>query len=262
MVNQLVSPRKGEPVKRRYKTMLDKTFKTAVLHLIETNYGGLGGGRKLAELLADDVDTLASTFFVSREFVKPGQMVISAVAKSDKPRVGKTIRETQLKPVVVTVYSEEEMMKWIAGTTNLELKKQRMARILRDVFECGGVLHLGDIALLHLCRVSTAAKYVHDYEREHNTVLPYRGTVHDLGPTTTHKEWIIGEYLKGKSHSQIKAETGHSTTSISAYIKGYRRVMILKKYFSQDDIAFITGLSKKLVGQYLKIGEQQNGRVI
>ena len=214
-MTRVVTPRKGEPVKRQYKTMLDKTFKTAVLHMIETNYGGLGGGRKLAELLAEDVDTLASTFFVPREFVRPGQMVINAVAKSDKPRVGKSIRETQLKPVVVTVYSEEEMRQWIAGTTNVELKKKRMARILQDVFECGGVLHLGDIALLHLCRVATAAKYVHDYERDHDTVLPYRGTVHDLGPTTSHKEWIVDEYLKGKSHSQIKAETGHSTTSIS-----------------------------------------------
>lgn len=256
------APRKREPVRQQYKTLLDRNFKTAVLHLIETNYGGLGGGRKLAELLAEDVNALASRFFVSRKFVKPGQMVVIGVARSDKPRVGKSIRETELRPVVVTVYSRKEMKQWVNGGGNQDLRKLRMARILREAFAQGSVLHLGDIALLHLCRVGTAAKYIHDYERENNTVLPYRGTIHDLGPTTTHKEWIVDEYLQGKSHSQIKSETGHSTTSISNYIKAYRRVMILRKRFSKDDISFITGLSGKLIEQYLKIGKKHDWKVI
>lgn len=258
------SPAAGPPEngKPRYHAMLSKNFKTAVFHLIATQYGSLGGGRKLAELLARDVDTLASQFFVSREFVRPGQMVLNAIDKSDRPRVGKTIRETKLKPVIVTLFSEEELKRWVKGEKNTELKKQRLARILKEAFEEGGVLQFGDLALIQLCGDRTAASYVHAYEQEHETVPPYRGTIHDLGQTTTHKRWIVGKYLEGKPYSTIKAETRHSTASISRYVKGYRRVVLLSKHFNQADISFITGMSKRLIKQYLKIGKEHNWKVL
>ena len=252
-------PGNGRP---RYHAMLSKNFKTAVLHLIETGYGCLGGGKKLAELLAKDIDSLASRFFVSRDFVKPGQLVLNAIAKSDKPRVGKTIRETPLKPVIVTLFSDDELKNWVNGVKNKEMKKQRLARILKEAFEDGGVLQFGDLALIQLCNDRTAARYVHAYEQEHGTVLPYRGTVHDLGQTTTHKRWIVGKYLEGKPYSSIKAETSHSTASIGRYIKGYRRVVLLSRYFNQADISFLTGMSKRLIKQYLKIGKEHNWKVL
>ncbi len=256
------SEMKGRGSLPQYPSMLEKNFKNAIFHLIENSYGSLGGGKKLAELLAKDVDALASKFFVSREFIKPGQMVINAVCKSDRPRVGKRMRDTEIKPVVVTLFTEEETKDWINGAKKRDMKKKRMARILNEAFEAKGVLHLGDLALIHLCCRSTAAKYVHSNEAENQTVLPYRGTIHDLGPTMTHKKLIVEKYLNGKSNEQIKNETDHSTTAICNYIRGYRRTIILRKSFSAGETAFITGMSKRLVGQYLKIGEKHNWKVI
>ncbi len=254
---------KCESRKPSYSSMLEKTFKNAVFHLVQTEYGNLGGGKKLSELLAKDIDTLASNFFVSRDYIKPGQMVLNAVCKNDKPRVGKTMRETKLKPVVVTLFTEEKMRDWINGKKKRELKKDRSARILSESFEGDdGVLHIGDLSLLHLCSVSTAAKYVHEYEKEHGVVLPYRGTVHDLGPTVTHKEWIVKKYLEGKTYRQIKTETSHSIAAISNYIRGYRRVVLLHRTFSEGEIPFITGMSRRLVEQYLKLGEDNSWKVI
>jgi uncharacterized protein DUF1670 len=252
---------KGRGGKPQYPSLAEKNFKNSVYHLIESSYGSLGGGKKLSELLAKDIDVLASNYFVSRDFVKPGQMVINAVCKSDKPRVGKTIKDTETKPVVVTLFCEEDTKEWINGASKRDLKKTRMARILKEAFEDEGVLNLGDLSLIHLCCVSTAGRYVHAYEEENETILPYRGTVHDLGPTMTHKELIVEKFLSGKTHAQIKRETDHSTVSISNYIRGYRRVVTLRNIFDNIEISFITGMSKRLVKQYLKIGEKHDWRV-
>jgi len=243
--------------------MTEKTFKNAVFHHIESNYGNLGGGRKLSELLAADIDELASKFFVSREHVKPGQMVLTVVSKSDTPRVGKRMQDTETKTVVVTLISEEEMKQWIDGTRKTVLKRNRMARIANEAFKQIGVVSLGDLSLIQLCGVGTTSKYIHRYEEEQDVVLPYRGTIHDLGPTMTHKEVITEQVLNGKSHEQIKDATGHSTKAICNYVKGYRRVVLLhNKGYPEDDIAFITGMSKKLVKQYLKLGERHNWKVM
>lgn len=260
-MNKVTSKMDGNKVTSQYPSMLEKNFKNSVYHLIEGGYGSLGGGKKLAELLAGDINDLASRFFVPRDFVKPGQMVINAVCKSDTPRVGKTMRDTKIKPVVVTLFTDEETKDWINGTKKRDLKKSRMARILAEAFEDEGVLHLGDLSLIHLCCVSTAGRYVHEYEDENETILPYRGTIHDLGPTMTHKELIVEKYLSGKTHEQIKRETDHSTVAISNYIRCYRRVVILQKSFTGDEISFITGMSKRLVTQYVKIGEKHHWRV-
>lgn len=246
-----------------YAAMVEKTFKNAVFHHIESNYGNLGGGKKLSDLLATDIDELASKYFVSREFIKPGQMVLSVVCKSDTPRVGKRMKDTEIKPVVVTLISEEEMRQWLDGTSKAILKKNRMARIATEVFEQVGVVSLGDLSLIQLCCVNTTSKYVHRYEKEQDIVLPYRGTIHDLGPTMTHKEVITDQVLNGKSHSQVKAATGHSTKAICNYVKAYRRVVLLRNSgYPEEDISFITGMSKKLVKQYLKLGEKHNWKVV
>lgn len=243
--------------------MAEKTFKNTVFHHIESNYGNLGGGKKLSELLATDIDNLASRFFVPREHVKPGQMVLTVVSKSDTPRVGKRMQDTEVKPVVVTLISEEEMRQWIDGTSKTVLKRNRMARIANEVFEQIGVVSLGDLSLIQLCGVGTTSKYIHRYEREQDVVLPYRGTIHDLGPTMTHKEVITEQVLNGKSHEQIKNATGHSTKAICNYVKGYRRVVLLhNKGYPEEDISFITGMSRKLVQQYLKLGEKHNWKVM
>jgi len=195
---------KGRGSRQSYPSMAEKTFKNAVFHYIESNYGNLGGGRKVSELLAVDIDNLASRFFVPREHVKPGQMVLTVVSKSDTPRVGKRMQDTETKPVVVTLISEEEMKQWINGTSKTVLKRNRMARIANEAFEQIGVVSLGDLSLIQLCGVGTTSKYIHRYEREQDVVLPYRGTVHDLGPTMTHKEVITEQVLNGMSHEQIK----------------------------------------------------------
>ena len=103
---------------------------------------------------------------------------------------------------------------------------------------------------------------MHSYEEEHELILPYRGTIHDLGRTISHKEKIVKMYLEGKSYEKIKQETGHSIQAISNYIRGYRRVVLLSENYEEEEISFLTGMSKSLVREYLKIAKENGWKVI
>ena len=238
--------------------MGEKTFKNAVMELVQSQYGSLGGGRRLSELLADDVSKLAGQFFLPKEFVRTGQLVLTAVCKSDKTKVGKRMADTKLKPVTVNLFTDEELQMWISGTRVRHLKMMRMSRILKEVYEQGGVLSLNDLSLIQLCCLETTGRYVHTVENENNIVLPYRGTVHDLGRGVTHKAEIVRLHLQGMAGPDIERKTDHSGEACDNYIRGYRRVALLHQRFKPEDIPFLSGMSPSLVKEYIKLGEMYN----
>lgn len=241
-----------------YPSMVDKTFKNAVMELIQSQYGSLGGGNRLSNMLASDVSKLADRFFLSKDFVRAGQLVLTVVCESERPRVGKRMTNTKLKPITVNLFTDKEIHDWISGVGNLELKKKRMARILKEAYGQGGVLSLGDLSLIHLCTPNTAGRYVHAVEKETNTVLPYRGTVHDMGRGVTHKAEIVELYLRGMATPEIGRKTAHSLEACDNYIRGYRRVALLHQRFGMEEIPFLSGMSPSLVKEYIKLGEKYN----
>ncbi len=253
-MNNLPSATKGRG--SSYSAMGEKTFKNAVMELIQSQYGSLGGGKRLSELLANDISRLADQFFLSKEFVRTGQLILTAVCESDKPKVGKKMANTRLKPVTVNLFTDEEIHDWISGTGKRQLKMMRMSRILKEVYEQGGVLSLGDLSLIQLCCPQTTGRYVHTVENENNTVLPYRGTVHDLGRGVTHKAEIVKLHLQGMATPDIERKTDHSGEACDNYIRGYRRVALLHQRFKPEDIPFLSGMSPSLVKEYIKLGEK------
>ena len=254
----------SEPPKERggrgsqYSAMEEKTFKNAVHELIQREYGSLGGGNRLSELLANDISKLADSFYLPSNFVKAGQLVITSVCVADRPKVGKRMLNTQLKPVTVNLFTNEELHDWIAGIGKRDLKRKRMARILREAYEQAGVLSLGDLAMIQLCCPQTAGRYIHAEEKESNTVLPYRGTIHDLGRGVTHKAEIVELFLQGMATTDITIKTDHSEEACDNYIRGYRRVVLLHQRFKKEDIPFLSGMSPSLVDEYIKLGEKHN----
>ena len=57
-----------------YAGMQQRTFRQALIHLLETDYGILGSGRVL-QLLAEDVQTLAAQFYPAPDHLQPGWML-------------------------------------------------------------------------------------------------------------------------------------------------------------------------------------------
>ena len=106
-----------------------------------------------------------------------------------------------------------------------------------------------------MCSEATVSKLVREYEKEHNTILPSRSSIHDLGQKISHKVFICKKsVIDKKSTSEIAKLSSHANESVDRYLNAYQRVAFCyQRNMSPEDIAFSTKLSVSLVNEYIKI---------
>lgn len=86
-----------------------------------------------------------------------------------------------------------------------------------------------------------------------------RGAYHDIGPTLSHKVWIVSLYLQYKTYSEIARTTKHSTNSIKRYLKDFGRVVVSsKKGLSIPETAHVAGISERLANEYMELFHDYN----
>ena len=74
--------------------------------------------------------------------------------------------------------------------------------------EQGGVLTAVERCIDSSLAPATIGQYVRSHEHETNTLVPRRGTVHDMGPSLTHKRQICRRViLEGRSIEETGPET-------------------------------------------------------
>jgi len=133
------------------------------------------------------------------------------------------------------------------------------ARLLEEAFEQGGVLALADLSLVTGLSTGYLSDLVCEWESENQAVLPRRGTVHDLGPSLSHKAVICRKAIsEGKQTPEIARETHHSEASVDRYLLDLERVAyaMLKHGMSLKEICFTTQMSKGLVVQYMELASE------
>ena len=101
----------------------------------------------------------------------------------------------------------------------------------------------------------TISKYVREWEKENQKIVPRRGTIHDMGRSVTHKKQICYKVIvEGKSIEKTARETGHSPEAITRYIKDYKRILAcLSQGLTPKDTAFIANISENLVYEYINL---------
>jgi hypothetical protein len=187
----------------------------------------------------------------------PGQVLWLAVRKDERPGQGKTLWATRLVAVKLTLVAPDDIDA-LANQRKIprELRPQVAARVLREAHDQGGVLALTDLGVLLGVTPSTAARAVHDYEREQGVRLPYRGLLHDLGPTTTHKVQAIELRLQGLLTREIAQRLYHDPRSVDIYQTDFERVYELhREGKTPRQIAFLIKRSVRLVEQYVQLIE-------
>ena len=93
-------------------------------------------------------------------------------------------------------------------------------------------------------------------QKEEGRLLPYRGTVHDLGRSLTHKVQIIRLLEQGYLESDIcrKLSPAHDLSSVERYVQTYKNILkLLRRGFSPHEISGILSMSKSLVVAYVDI---------
>ena len=186
----------------------------------------------------------------------PGQLLWLAVSVKEKVGYGKSMLKTKLVPVKLTLISPEEIQVMVDERKSFkELLPDIVARILKEAKSQGGVLALSDVALMLKISANKISQIVATYRQTHpEEVLPYRGTLHDMGPTVTHKVQAIELRLKGLLTQEIARRIGHDPTNVDAYTNNFERVFELyEKGESIERICFYTNLSQRLVAEYIEI---------
>jgi len=251
-------------VKDRYASISKRTFKHAVIQLLEGEYKVLGS-HKVLGMLADDIDNLVREFYPDRTKFQSGILCWNTTAEEGEgQRYGKKSEEYGIKTVFLPYITEEDIdarmvHKRGVRRDNYERGNQRdirvMERLLRSAYAQGGVLSIGELSTIMNRSLSTIGKYIKKYYMDHpEQTLPLKGYLWDQGSNPTHKGLICTLYERGVCEADIVQQTRHSAISVGRYIKTYKRVLVLlRKGFDVEGILEVIGQGKRTVRQYMEI---------
>jgi len=244
-----------------YEPVHYKTFQGALEAFFEQECPQIGGFRT-RQTLVNFIHSMVLKFFPETDHLRQGQTVWATVHKDEKGSYGKRIKDTALTPVVLTLVQDCDALERAHGKRLREIKKEATARLCREAFEQDGCLTETEIAVMLKLSQPTVGRYLREYEQENKTVLPRRGTIHDMGPTLTHKKIIIEKlFIEQKTVQQTVRETCHSYRAIERYITSFKQILLCyRKGMNIDEIAYSVRKTKNLVQEYLNIIEEYKDR--
>lgn len=244
-----------------YRPQTYKSFEGALFSFFQKECPQLGG-EKTRQLLVAEIHRMVREFFPSTDHLDAGQIVWPTVHKSAKGSYGKRIQDTALTTVVLDLVRSQDAVERAEGKKLRDIKKEATVRLCQQAYKQDGCLTNAEISILLKISAGTAGKYISEWELENKSVLPRRGTIHDMGPSLTHKKIIIHKlFIEQKSVQQTSRETCHSLPAIQNYISTFRQVMLCrKKGMNTDETAFAIKRTKRLVKQYEKIIDEYAGK--
>jgi len=235
---------------RKYSSAHDRFLKPAIVNFFKVEFGNSFGPivrENIAGALIDLFDSLCP----ESSRLKPGKVVWNALDK----RTRGDSDNRRYKPVILSLVTDDDVSMFEKGSPVSLIRKNVMARMIREAYQQGAVLSTRDLSLLLVFNGSGLSHQRIEYEKDHKTILPHTGVIHDMGTTLTHKHIIVYKHVVEKKDPSIVArETNHSQLAVDKYLKDFNRVKTLVN--DNKDIDFIhhtTNISKPVVKQYLQI---------
>jgi hypothetical protein len=213
------------------------------------------GGERTRRVLVQTIVEMIRAFYPQTTHLQPGQTTWVAVHKDAGPAYGRAIADSKLTPLVLDLLLPNEAALRAQGQKLRDLKRDAAARLFQQAYRQDGVLTHAEVALLLKIAPATVGTYVAQWETEHNELLPRRGTIHDMGPSLTHKRLIIHKlYIEKRTFDQVARETHHSFEAIQNYIGTFQQVVLCrKKGMTTDETAFAIKRTTRLVKEYEEI---------
>lgn len=198
---------------------------------------------------------------VASERIGHGQILWSAIDVNDPPHRKQTAADTRMTPVILNLFHPDELTAIMdRSQTWTEIRRMRMVRLCNEAHTQGGLLSGVDLSLLLGAPDSTIGTTLAQHEKQTNTVIPRRATVHDMGSGVTHKRIICRKrFLEGKDPQQVARETHHTLEAVDRYLGQYDRVRHCRQQgMSSVQTAHLLSCSERLVREYLEIDDQIN----
>jgi hypothetical protein len=248
-----------------YGSIEKRTFGSALMHLLETEYGLLGG-RRILQLIVEDVEALMEEFYPSTARAASGTLVWTCTAdEGKKAEPGKRTEEyktaTVQLPFVTTAdlrdRTEKKTPREKRVASARERDKKRLARLAKAAAEQDGLLTIAELSVILNKSYQVISRYVREREQETGEILPLKGYKMDQGSRPTHKKEIVRLYEQGMEPPDIARETRHNLKSVDRYLKDYERVkMLLRRGMEADEISSAIGRGRTVVLEYIEIARQ------
>lgn len=231
-----------------------KTFASALSRFFEEQCPQMGG-HLTRKILVENVQELVEAFYPPNTHLRMGQIMWPAVDENEKAAYGKSIEKTKLKPVFVDMIAPEDIEAVLQGAKTKDIRQSATVRLFKQAKQQGGILTGVDVASMMRLHPNTISKYVRQWEKDHQETVPRRGTIHDMGPSITHKKQICYKVIvQGKSIETAARETGHSPEAVTRYVKDYKRILAcLNRGLCPRDAAFVAKVSENLVYEYMNL---------
>lgn len=235
---------------KHYRSAHDRFLKPAIVNFFEREFCGMFGP-VVRENIAEALIHLFNSLCPESSRLKPGQIIWNALDK----RTRADSEKRRYKPVILSLVTDDEVSMFENETSVLTIRKNVMARMIREASQQGAVLSTRDLSLLLVASAPYLSKLRIEYEDEHNTILPHTGVVHDMGTTLTHKRIIVYKHIvEKKDPLTVARETNHTQPAVDKYLKDFSRVKTLVN--DNKDMNFIhhtTSIARSVIKQYLQI---------
>jgi hypothetical protein len=235
-----------------YRSAHDRFLKPMIVNFLVHELRYLGP--VTAANVADELIRIFEENVPQKDKLKHGQMLWNTLDKNTRG----DSKNRKYKDVILSVVTDEDVTLFEQEKPIREIRKQVIARIMKEAYQQGGILSTRDVSLILATGDNVISHTRIDYEREHKTVLPHPGVLHDMGSTITHKQMIVRKYvLEKKATNIIALETNHSQRAVDHYIRDYNRVKtLLDDNKNLDYIHLATQIAKPVIAQYQAIFTQ------
>jgi DNA-binding CsgD family transcriptional regulator len=253
--------KKTDSTRAGFQPLLAKTLENALAHRISKEFPRIGGPR-ICKLCAEMIMEVVNNHIRPRDHVKHGQIVWTAVSKNNPPGMSKKMADTDMVTVVLDASMAEDINSRIERISPNQRRLHKAIRMCRQAYEQGGVLSIYDLAEILSFHDSLISQMLAKYERDTNTLIPRRGTIHDAGNSVSHKRIICYKrYVEGKNADQIARETYHSIEAVDRYLGQFDRIRHCSQQgLNTQEIAHVLNCSVSLVEVYQQIDKELEGK--
>jgi hypothetical protein len=252
------------PVRDRFEALTKRSYRQAIIHVLESEYKILGSHRIL-EHLAEDVESLNQEYFGEQSKMAPGVLCWRTQSLEDqKITYAKRTEDYKAKTVYLPLIQMDDIQKrmhhrkgvrndnWVESDRR---EIQQAVRLLRSAYEQGTSLTISELAVIMNRSMAVIGKYIkHYYAERPEETLPLRGYIYDQGSNPTHKALICTLHERGENEADIARKTQHQLKSVGRYISHYTRVkQLMERGLTTREIAHILGIGDRVVFEYNRI---------
>ena len=248
-----------------YASIAKRNFESAMMHMLATEYGLLGG-RRILHLLVEDTMALMEEHYPEMERVGSGDLVWTCTAdEGRKAEPGKRTEEYKTVTVKLPFVTLADLRTRTEGKTARGKKnavarardKKRLIRMVKATEEQGGLLTIAELSVILNKSYEVIRQYIKEWEEETGELPPLKGYRMDQGCRPTHKKEIVRLYEQGVEPPDVARETRHSLKSVERYLQDYERVkLLLKRGAGSREISSLIGRGERVVLEYVELARE------